>query len=153
MSTDEKIELIQEKAQAKFEAQQAKQRLKYEKQIQKQQLKDAKKQMQEETKVKLQQQKQELKQQQVKVQTTVEDNTVNTKISPVNNVQKVDEKQIVDKNSKRIFQKIKSAKETPTSSEIQTVPSPVIMQQDLKPVPYIRTKQHYTETNYTINDY
>ncbi|MBR1680888.1 hypothetical protein IJ707_03755, partial [bacterium] len=140
LSVDEKIQKMHEKEQVKFELQKAKQRLKYEKQIQKQQLNATKKQMQQEAKLQLKQQQQELKQQQIRVQTTVDEKVREENISPVNNTQPVKETQIIEKKSKGILRKIKSAKETPAATEIQTVPSPVIMQQNLKPVPYIKTK-------------
>ncbi len=143
LSVDEKIQLMREKEQAKFEVQQAKQRLKSEKQLQKQQFNATKKQMKQEAKAQLKKQKQELKQKPSKKSTETEN------VSPINNRKTSEDVQNIDKKSKNIIQKIKSAKET----KQEVVPSSVIIQQDLKPVPYIRTKTNYQEHNYTINDY
>lgn len=146
LPVEEQIKLMQEKEQARFETLQAKQQLKYEKQLQKQQLNAAKRQMRQEMKLKLQEQKQTLEQKNI----PADKQPNNTTVTPVNNnMTNYSDKQLIEKNSKNILNKIKNSKQNAT----QPVAPKMYGNQDLKSIPYIRTKTDFSEPDYTINDY
>lgn len=163
LSTEEKIKQIQEYEQAKFELQKEKQKLKYEQQKQKAQLKEARRQAKMRAKLQLQEEKQKLLMQDSELQVKQEKGVQlkNEKSAPeikdVKNVvetkkqeqNKVQNKEKVQKNTK----KEKDFEKNINVAEPEVIPSSKIMQQDYKPVPYIRTKPILRERDYTINDY
>lgn len=163
LSTEEKIKQIQEYEQAKFELQKEKQKLKYEQQKQKAQLKEARRQAKMRAKFELQEEKQKLLMQDAELQIEQEKGVQlkNEKSAPeikdVKNVvetkkqeqNKVQNKEKVQKNTK----KEKDFEKNINVAEPEVIPSSKIMQQDYKPVPYIRTKPILRERDYTINDY
>lgn len=163
LSTEEKIKQIQEYEQAKFELQKEKQKLKYEQQKQKAQLKEARRQAKMRAKLQLQEEKQKLLMQDAELQVEqgkdvqlkneksapeIKDvkNVVETKKQEQNKVQN---KEKAQKNTK----KEKDFEKNINVAEPEVIPSSKIMQQDYKPVPYIRTKPILRERDYTINDY
>lgn len=163
LSTEEKIKQIQEYEQAKFELQKEKQKLKYEQQKQKAQLKEARRQAKMRAKLQLQEEKQKLLMQDAELQVEQEKGVQlkNEKSAPeikdVKNVvetkkqeqNKVQNKEKIQKNTK----KEKDFEKNINVAEPEVIPSSKIMQQDYKPVPYIRTKPILRERDYTINDY
>lgn len=163
LSTEEKIKQIQEYEQAKFELQKEKQKLKYEQQKQKAQLKEARRQAKMRAKLQLQEEKQKLLMQDSELQVEKEKGVQlkNEKSAPeikdVKNVvetkkqeqNKVQNKEKVQKSTK----KEKDFEKNINVAEPEVIPSSKIMQQDYKPVPYIRTKPILRERDYTINDY
>lgn len=161
LSTEEKIKQIQDYEQAKFELQKEKQKLKFEQQMQKAQLKEARRQAKMRAKLQLKEEKQKLLMQDVELRIErdvqmkneksapeIKDvkNVVETKKQEQNNVQN---KEKVQKNTK----KDKDFEKNINMTEPEVIPSSKIMQQDYKPVPYIRTKPILRERDYTINDY
>lgn len=161
LSTEEKIKQIQDYEQAKFELQKEKQKLKFEQQMQKAQLKEARRQAKMRAKLQLKEEKQKLLMQdaELRIERDVQmkneksapeikdvKNVVETKKQEQNNVQN---KEKVQKNTK----KDKDFEKNINMTEPEVIPSSKIMQQDYKPVPYIRTKPILRERDYTINDY
>ena len=161
LSTEEKIKQIQDYEQAKFELQKEKQKLKFEQQMQKSQLKEARRQAKMRAKLQLKEEKQKLLMQdaELRIERDVQmkneksapeikdvKNVVETKKQEQNNVQN---KEKVQKNTK----KDKDFEKNINMTEPEVIPSSKIMQQDYKPVPYIRTKPILRERDYTINDY
>lgn len=163
LSTEEKIKQIQEYEQAKFELKKEKQKLKFEQQKQKAQLKEARRQAKMRAKLQLQEEKQKLIMQDTELQVEQEKgvqlkneksapeikdvkNVVETKTQEQNKVQN---KEKAQKNTK----KEKDFEKNINVAEPEVIPSSKIMQQDYKPVPYIRTKPILRERDYTINDY
>lgn len=167
LSTDEKIKQIQDYEQAKFELQKEKQKLKYEKQKQKAQLKEARRQAKMRAKLQLQEEKQKLimqdsefvvipdknvqvKNEKQKLQIKQEKNAVEVKKQ---DTEKVQIKEQAKKQPQKTSRKEKIKEKEVKNAETEVIPSSKIIQQDYKPVPYIRTKPILRERDYTINDY
>lgn len=167
LSTDEKIKQIQKYEQAKFELQKEKQKLKYEKQKQKAQLKEARRQAKMRAKLQLQEEKQKLIMQDAefvavpKQNVQVKNEKQKPEIEQVKNAvevkkqdtEKVQIKKQAKEQPQKTSRKEKSKEKEVNNVETEVIPSSKIMQQDYKPVPYIRTKPILRERDYTINDY
>lgn len=174
LPTDKKMDIIQDKFDKKLYKQEQKQQIKFEKAKQKQELKAAKEKIKLENKLKLQQERIELKQQLKQNNAALKEKYLTPKadvqpvstidnidIVPEDNAALLDKESKVNKKSKGLFGKSKSSKkdkdkaelEIKTETETQVLPSQIIIQKDLKPVPYIRTKTNYEEKDYTINDF
>ncbi|MGN1125417.1 MAG: hypothetical protein ACI4SM_04445 [Candidatus Gastranaerophilaceae bacterium] len=73
------------------------------------------------------------------------------KLKQENNANKVEQKQ--QSKIKNIFNRNQqNEQDTIQTPKVEVVPSSTIMQQNLKPVPYIRTKPVIRDIDYTIND-
>lgn len=167
LSTDEKIKQIQKYEQAKFELQKEKQKLKYEKQKQKAQLKEARRQAKMRAKLQLQEEKQKLIMQDAefvavpKQNVQVKNEKQKPEIEQVKNAvevkkqdtEKVQIKKQAKEQPQKTSRKEKSKEKEVNNVETEVIPSSKIMQQDYKPIPYIRTKPILRERDYTINDY
>lgn len=157
LSTEEKIKQIQEQEEQKLELKKEKQRLKYEKQKQKAQLKAARKQAKMQAKLELQQEKQKLLMQDNALEqqknSTVNNKKETSKIKDINSTKAVEKVTKFNKKQEKLNKKEQQNVEIKTNIKPEVVPSSRIIQQNYKPVPYIRTKPIIREREYTINDY
>lgn len=150
LTTEDKIQIMQEKEKARFEKLQEKQALRFAKNKQRNEINAAKKQAKNQTKLKLEKQKAELKLQ----------SQNQNQIEEIQNVSFIKSyKEILIKKFKKNNKKKKNSTEneipikTPqTQVETPVVPSKTILQQELKPVPFFRTRPLQEEKDFTIND-
>ena len=101
-------------------------------------------------------QRQEMARQEAEKQQLEENNTQNDEnIQEISQVERKKEsflKKIKRKNKKKKEQQAEKQTEREIQVQTQIVPSSTIMQQDLKPAPFIRTRPMPKEKDFTIND-
>jgi len=158
LSTDKKMDIMQDKFDKKLYKQEQKQQIKFEKAKQRQELKAAKEKIKLENKYELQKQKIELQQENNEHNIKLREKYV-TDIEPAAEIKP----QKTKKSWLNVFKKKKKKnididieqepkEQDINNTQIEIVPEPTI-KQDLQSIPYIRTKPTLRETDYTINDY
>ncbi len=158
LSTDKKMDIMQDKFDEKLYKQEQKQQIKFEKAKQRQELKAAKEKIKLENKYELQKQKIELQQENNEHNIKLREKYV-TDIEPAAKIKP----QKTKKSWLNVFKKKKKKnididieqepkEQDINNTQIEIVPEPTI-KQDLQSIPYIRTKPTLRETDYTINDY
>ena len=157
LSTDEKMDVIQDKFDKKLYKQEQKQQIKFEKAKQRQELKAAKQKIKLENKYELQKQKFELQKEKYEHKIELREKYA-TDIEPVAKFKP----QKTKKSKFKFFKKKKKKnididveqqqkEQDINNTQIKIVPEPT-MKEDLNSIPYIRTKPTLRETDYTIND-